>query len=160
MNIFGMPLFHGYYTIHDMENNRLGYVPTNVSGKRPLESGIQPLQTLDKKGKASKIVIMTTIITAMSAGLTLAYWYGVKPGFEWCIPDNNAVLISLSVIYFACIGLFEVFVIEPVLRDWLKLGIRAASQSQETVNIVRAALGIVAAAVYLAILSNYRRVNR
>ena len=36
MNIFGMPLFHQYYTIHDMEGGRLGYVPINSTTKSPL----------------------------------------------------------------------------------------------------------------------------
>ena len=47
LNIFGMPLFHQYYTIHDTENGRIGYVPTNISPKGPLEEGEIPTKRLD-----------------------------------------------------------------------------------------------------------------
>ena len=79
MNIFGLPLFHGYYTIHDMEGGRIGYVPNSLSKKSPLAKGIQPVKTLDKKGKANKIVIITTVLAAITACLTLAYYYGIEP---------------------------------------------------------------------------------
>ena len=48
MNILGMPLFHGYYTIHDMEEGRLGYVPHHNSQKGPLEPGLRPIKLLKK----------------------------------------------------------------------------------------------------------------
>ena len=79
LNIFGLPLFHGYYTIHDMEGGRIGYVPNSISKKSPLVKGLPPVKKLDKKGKASKIVIITTILAALTAALTLAYIYGIEP---------------------------------------------------------------------------------
>ena len=108
MNIFGMPVFHGYYTIHDMENGRLGYVPTDVSAKKPLEEALfgPPVKTLTKKGKSGKITVIITIQTALLAGLVLAYWYGVKVGFDHCFPDKAGWVISLSIIYFALVGIF------------------------------------------------------
>ena len=66
-------------------------------------------------------MLITTILAAMSVGLTLAYYYGIKPAFENCFPDKIAVTITLSSIYFLCVGLLEGFVIEPVLESWLKL---------------------------------------
>ncbi|MFO0117208.1 MAG: hypothetical protein ACK521_06205 [bacterium] len=32
-NVFGSPLFKGYYTIHDPANNKIGFVPTQQSLK-------------------------------------------------------------------------------------------------------------------------------
>ena len=49
-NVFGTPIFQGYYTVHDQDGNgdaRLGYVPNNISGKPPLQKGRKPAYFLN-----------------------------------------------------------------------------------------------------------------
>ena len=77
-----MPLFHQYYTIHDTDKGRIGYVPTSTSPKGPLEAGIPPVKMLDQKGKTSKIILITTLTAAGVAALTLAIVYGIVPAIQ------------------------------------------------------------------------------
>lgn len=42
-NIYGAPLFHGYYTIHDPVEGSIGFVPTATSPKKRLALGEVPL---------------------------------------------------------------------------------------------------------------------
>jgi hypothetical protein len=42
-NIYGAPLFHGYYTIHDPVKGSIGFVPTATSPKKRLALGEVPL---------------------------------------------------------------------------------------------------------------------
>jgi hypothetical protein len=43
-NIFGAPVFHGYYTIHDPVLNTIGFVPTPGSPKKRMPIGEIPKQ--------------------------------------------------------------------------------------------------------------------
>jgi len=40
--LFGLPLFQGYYTIHDMDQNYIGYIPHSLSDKKFLEKAQIP----------------------------------------------------------------------------------------------------------------------
>ena len=40
--VFGLPIYMDYYTVHDAENNRIGFVPHSESDKAPLSPGFQP----------------------------------------------------------------------------------------------------------------------
>ena len=156
MNIFGMPLFHGYYTIHDMQEGRIGYVPNAESKKTPLEKADPPVKTLDKKGRTSKIVLIATILAAMTVGLTLAYNYGVKPGLDGCFPNKTWIIATLSGLYFLCVGLLEGFVIEPVLESWLKLATaNSNSRPHEVLLIARVTIWLVAILVYIPVAKSY-----
>jgi hypothetical protein len=45
MNILGMPLFSGYYTIHDPIDGKVGFAPHSASKKDSLRSGPIPSPT-------------------------------------------------------------------------------------------------------------------
>ena len=94
-NIFGTPLFQGYYTIHDQSNKaetRLGFVPTNISSKPKLFLGSKPSFFLDFDDKAkltrnvnSKaqegMIFRYVIEGAIALALLLVYFFVALPGF-------------------------------------------------------------------------------
>lgn len=43
MNVFGTPIFKGYYVIHDPKNDKIGFAPLSKSPKKPLKIGEVPL---------------------------------------------------------------------------------------------------------------------
>lgn len=43
-NLIGIPGFRGYYTVHDPDNSRIGFVPTLDEVKSPLTRGDRPTQ--------------------------------------------------------------------------------------------------------------------
>ena len=43
MNVFGTPIFKGYYAIHDPKNDKIGFAPLSKSPKLPLRIGEVPL---------------------------------------------------------------------------------------------------------------------
>lgn len=48
-HIFGTPIFQGYYTVHEQDEDgsaRLGFVPNNISGKKAVYPGKDPINTL------------------------------------------------------------------------------------------------------------------
>ena len=77
---------------------------------------------MDKKGKANKIIVIATILAALTAAITLAFVYGIEPALQDAFPDDLAVIITISSIYFIGLGLLEAFALEPLLEKWLKLG--------------------------------------
>ena len=90
----------------------------------------------------------------MTALLTLLYVYAIKPGLECCFPNKSAIVITLSSSYFVLIGLFEGFVMEPVLRRLLTVT-RGTEKSNEGLIIGRAMFWAVAVYFYFVILRKY-----
>lgn len=54
--VFGLPLFMDYYTVHDDDNDRLGFVPHDTSAKAPLFSGKQPTRIFKSSHSADRPV--------------------------------------------------------------------------------------------------------
>ena len=48
----GMPLFVDYYSVHDMEEGRIGMAPHVDSDKRGLQKAEQPINLLDGNTRA------------------------------------------------------------------------------------------------------------
>jgi hypothetical protein len=47
INVFGGPIFKGYYSIHDPFNNKIGFAPLKNSPKKILQIGEVPLTPFD-----------------------------------------------------------------------------------------------------------------
>ena len=120
------------------------------------------MKKLNKKGRKNKIVIITTVLAALTAGLTLAYYYGIKPALDSCLPDNLAAVISISGLYFISIGLLEGFVFEPLLEKWLKLGTwrEIRNTHNEALILSRVIFGGMATLLYIVLLKTYLRQRR
>lgn len=130
-SIFGTPLIKGYYTSHIMEGNgvaKLKIAPNNISSKPvPFEGGT-PNQFFDfnKRGAStpnsgSSGVVWVYIMEAICLiGLILLFVYvalpAMKNSFENQAGDsyNQGMVILCSILYFFGVGLFEMYVIEPL----------------------------------------------
>lgn len=68
-NIFGIPLFNGYYTTHDPVKSQISFVPTPDSPKPPLRRGDIPTQLLDAPLSETDEIIIWVVSMALLAVL-------------------------------------------------------------------------------------------
>ena len=129
-NVFGTPIFQGYYTVHQQLGNgraRLGFVPNNVSRKTKLTDGTTIRQLLKYGNQSSYTVsdgqVESTgwygvyIAQFVTAGLLFVlFWYVALPGFEDFVGGDKplAGVIGLSLCYFVAAGLFQAFGLDPL----------------------------------------------
>ena len=100
-HVIGLPLFIDYYTIHEMDASRIGFVPHNLSGKPMLQEAKQPRTLLDGTAMLEEVedihgtvesaplwaMIFSLILLAI---LLLFGYYAIVPYLEMTfLPDDS-----------------------------------------------------------------------
>ena len=106
----------------------MGFAPHKKSNKERVQSGEIPTQLLKSYGKTSKAakVWPYVIIAAMSAALSILFYYVIFPAMESSNLKDGWVF-GISTLYFTGLTLLFYFVIEPAL-------VRAFSKSGRFIN--------------------------
>lgn len=81
--LFGLPIFQGYYTIHDMVTHSIGYIPLEMSKKPPLEQTEPPQTVLEPETEEPHwlltllfvLVIVAVICGAVCVSPILNHYY-------------------------------------------------------------------------------------
>ena len=122
-HIFGLPVFQDYYTVHDMEEGRIGFAPHKDSKKTILQTGEIPKQKINSFGKTSDHakVWPYVIMALLTASASILFYFVIFPAMETS-DIHDGITFSVSAVYFAVVGLLFYYVIEPAL-------IRAFSKS-------------------------------
>ena len=117
IHVLGLPIFHEYYTIHDMRRNRIGFVPHNRSRKSALQSGEIPTQVLYSNAakKRSAKIWTHIIIVGMTGACTLIYAFAIFPAMER-INLSGVAIAFISIVYYTALQLIFYLGIAPVLQ--------------------------------------------
>ena len=154
VHILGMPLFHDYYTIHEMDTGRMGFAPHIKSRKKRLEDAVAPTQTLKSNGNKKKRArtYAYIIITAISSTCGMVYTFAIWPAMrdaEWA--GGSIALLTLGFFFFTTVVLY-VWIAPAVMR-----GLGGASmfmnkrEIEAATNIVRAVFIAVSLFVFIAL---------
>jgi len=111
-----------YYTIHDEENNRLGFAPHNASNKSPLEKGTQPTRAFGSGDPPQKETSIWTWVVSIILVLAFAAFWGAaitkvnrdnnkgKKGSKMSDDDKKTMIIwSIVALVSTCIFGFLIF---------------------------------------------------
>lgn len=120
MHILGMPLFIDYYTVHDMDEGTIGFVPHSVSSKSQLVAGSDPeimlasKQATEEFGDLDAVYNVWTqlLCAAILMVALLIYRYSIYEMLEDSDLDLYAQAI-VSVVYFLAFCCVCAFVIVP-----------------------------------------------
>jgi hypothetical protein len=85
MNVFGGPIFKGYYSIHDPKNNKIGFAPLYNSPKRTLQIGEVPLASFNAPAEVEMsiwVYLVTALFVVILAGV---YYFVLIPELAKCI---------------------------------------------------------------------------
>lgn len=117
-NLIGAPGFRGYYTVHDPDNDRIGFAPTPDKMKDVIRQGNRPTQELTAPLSQTLDIIINTITVIVMGGIGALYYYLIFPELKKTGLDDWVVIIiglgiigTLSAVYY--------FVIYPLLPEWL-----------------------------------------
>lgn len=118
----GLPIYMDYYTVHDDDNNKIGFAPRAGSSKEKLRSGVRPTRVLESTNPADqKVSPWSWIISSLLILSFMVCWTcvicnslsnrkdRVNPGAMVCIAIG--FIITFSVIVF--------FYIQPIINDWI-----------------------------------------
>ena len=95
-----MPMLIDYYTIHEMDEGRIGFAPHNESTKPKLKSASQPMKLLDGKVRLEKALpvesaetLALVISLIILSCFCVVLYYGVYP-WLWkdYLPDNDRLM--------------------------------------------------------------------
>lgn len=127
-NIFGTPIFQGYYSVFEQDADgsaRLGFAPNNLSSKPKPYYGNMATQSFDfdksgaqynPEGSVSTNYLIIYLIEGIIAViLVIIFYYVALPGFEDAFNEELGQVAAVSLFYFICCGLFEIYVVEPLL---------------------------------------------
>lgn len=71
--LLGLPVFMGYYTVHDMDDPSIGYIPIDTSSKSYVTAGIIPTQFLLPIVHNYWVEYGPTLLVLALAGLSYYY---------------------------------------------------------------------------------------
>lgn len=89
--LFGLPIFQGYYTIHDMVTHSVGYIPLESSMKEPLLQSEPPMTVLDPETEEPHwlltllfiMVLLAVICGAICVSPLLNHYYTQEQDEFW-----------------------------------------------------------------------------
>lgn len=92
-------------------------------------------------------------------GLILLYYFVALPGFESWFEDNpnpTAPVAGLSATYFLLAGLFEAYVVNPILVKYIVKATRTGSHTDNSmINLAKAVYWAIIIAFYVVVMKNY-----
>ena len=77
--LLGLPIFMGYYTVHNMDESYIGYIPIDTSAKPYVTAGVIPTQFLVPIVHNYWVELGPTIIILI---LALLSWYLLVPQYR------------------------------------------------------------------------------
>lgn len=78
-NVFGTPIFTGYYTTHDPVNNKISFVPTPNSPKTMLQIGTLPANFFDAPLSETTTIWVYVITAVVVVALACLYYFVIIP---------------------------------------------------------------------------------
>jgi hypothetical protein len=97
-NVFGTPLFMGYYTTHDPVNNKISFVPTKNSPKTRLQIGTLATNQFDAP-LTLEVSIWVYVITGVCVvGIAVLYYFVLIPELNKVITSKILVVLVATVI--------------------------------------------------------------
>lgn len=163
--VMGLPAFMDYYTIHDEDNNRLGFVPHSNSKKGALVDGKQPSQGFESTNPTDlPVSIWSWVISSVMVLTFMACWFGVV--IRTAVSRNSQIKVPViaavafiftlafsSIVYFRVQPLINELIVGPKnyqasYRSAVKSGVHAATSPYGKL-IDDYGLAILAASVFL-----------
>ena len=114
-NIFGAPLFHGYYTIHDPVEGTIGFVPTIASPKKPLVIGEVPIHLFVAPisfATSFWVYFFTSLIVVV---LAFIYHTILLPTLKSYI-TNQLIVVTIATISVEGVIAAYVFLLLPLIK--------------------------------------------
>ena len=154
VHILGMPLFHDYYTIHEMDTGRIGFAPHIRSRKTRLQDAVMPTQTLKSNGNMKKRArtYAYIIITAISSTCAVVYTFAIYPAMKDADWTNGSIALLTFGFFFVTTIVLYVWIAPAVMR-----GLGGATmfmnkkEIEAATNIVRAVFISVSLFVFIAL---------
>ena len=145
----------------------MGYVPNNISGKPAVYRGEKPAYFLEFDSDGASIdgtnskgwTWVYVIEILVGAGLIILYYFVALPGFESLFGDSSnpiAPVAGLSATYFLVAGLFEAYVLNPLLVKVLVVKATRTGQTDNSgIYFARAFYWTVVVGVYYKMMKGY-----
>lgn len=118
MHIFGMPLFMDYYTLHDMDQGTIGFVPHSVSSKGQLIAGSKPTQFFTSKSATEDFGNLEAVYNIWTQLICAGILVSALLIYRYCVYDPliyagfdlvwEAVISVIYFLFFVCICSFVI----------------------------------------------------
>ena len=143
-------------------------MPNNISGKPAPFKGDDPAYflnfnedsalTISTRGNKGWVWVYIIEI-ATGIGLILLYYFVALPGFEkWFkhSPNPAAPVAGLSATYFLIAGLFEAYVVNPILVKYIVKATRTGAHTDNSmINLAKAVYWAMVVGFYIVLMKSY-----
>lgn len=133
--VMGLPVFMDYYTVHDEDNGRLGFVPHNESEKGNLERGSQPSRVFASADPAQRSMSpWTWVIASLFLLAFIALWVIVivvvasagtdeeddydDEEFEKKRKTRTWSMVAVAFVFVVGFGVIIYFYMVPIINRW------------------------------------------
>ena len=119
MNIFGMPLFIDYYTVHDPESGNVGWAPHSASNKGDVTRGTPPTAQFLELGQinqnsGTESIMISWALTILTCYVIYDLWYSFMRE-SWQNALEEWLFITVTALFFAAIILMAIFLLQPLM---------------------------------------------
>lgn len=118
--VMGLPLYMDYYTVHEDENNRIGFTPRVGSSKSPLIDGRQPDRTYESEDpEAEPVSFYSWLVSSIILLAFICCWACIIiQSLENRGSQVNGLTISLVAIGFIFVfGFVIYFWLQPIINN-------------------------------------------
>lgn len=136
IHVIGMPLFINYYSVHNLEEATIDWVPIPNSPKPALKSGVLPVQFLAAAGAARGTSPYTYIIEGIFVAVAIVVFIWVVWPWIQTLTSEVYLQYTYAAIYFVVIAALAIWAI-PLLDPLLPEGWSGAPVVNENVRKVK-----------------------
>ena len=118
----GLPIYMDYYTIHDDNNNKMGFVPRQGSSKEQLRTGERPTRFLQSTDpEEPPVSVWSWIISGLLVLAFMCIWVQVIVG---TLSDrrskvNPGSLCCVAIGFTVAFAAIVYFKLQPIINDFI-----------------------------------------
>lgn len=111
--LMGMPMYQGYYTVHDMDEPSIGFVPHAKSTKMPIQTGVVPENGLPGINATAWIEIVSIIYFLAVYGV---WYFNVEPYLLTTYGEKTFKYVAYGLVWSVFTTVFFYLFLVPVLN--------------------------------------------
>jgi hypothetical protein len=124
INVFGGPIFKGYYSIHDTKNSKIGFAPLKKSPKQRLQIGEVPLTSFEAPLEVEMSIWVYLVTALFIVFLAAVHYFVLIPELSKCI-SSQILRVSISTVSVWLAAAAYVFGLLPLIKKAFNESIEA-----------------------------------